>query len=85
MAESLEMKNKFYEWSHGVFGKSPFDLKPSNLLAMAAALGLGNGGAVSYCYFLAKKAGATPSEPAPATDIAMVTARLNRYTLLPKE
>jgi hypothetical protein len=73
------MKNKFYEWSNGLFGKSPIDLKRSNLLAMAAALGLGNGGALSYCYFLAKPAGAAPSE------LATATAGQNRYTLRPKE
>jgi alkylhydroperoxidase/carboxymuconolactone decarboxylase family protein YurZ len=85
MAEPLEMKNKFYEWSSEVFGKSPFDLKTSNLLAMAAALGLGNEGAVSYFYFSAKKAGATPAELATATDIAAAAMGLNLYTLLPKE
>ncbi len=85
MADALEMKNKFYEWSNEVFQKSPFDLKTTNLMSLIAALVLGNQGAVSYFYFSAKKAGATDVELAAAVDIAASATGLNLYTLTPKE
>lgn len=85
MADPLEMKNKFYEWTNELFGKSPFDLKTTNLMSMIAALVLGNQGAVSYFYFSAKKAGATEAELAAAADLAAAATGLNLYTLMPKE
>ena len=85
MSDSLEMKNKFYEWSNEVFQKSPFDLKTTNLMSLVAALVIGSQGAVSYFYFSAKKAGATDAELASATDIAASAVGLNLYTLPPKE
>ena len=85
MADPLEMKNKFYEWTNEVFTKSPFDLKTTNLLSLVAALCVGSDGAVSYFYLSAKKVGATEAELAAAADIAAVATGLNLYTLLPKE
>lgn len=78
-------KGKYYEWANEVFSKSPFDPKTGNLLCLVAALAIGNEGAVSYFYFSAKRAGVTGAELAAATDIAVATAGLNTYTLLPKE
>ena len=85
MADPLEMKNKFYEWSNGVFSQSTFDPKGTNLMALVAALSLGSDGAVSYFYFSAKKAGATDAELAAAADIAAAVKGMNLYTLMPKE
>ncbi len=85
MADPLEMKGKYYEWTNEVFAKSPFDLKTNNLLSMVASLVLGSQGAVSYFYFSAKKAGATEAELAAATDIAIAASGLHLYTCLPKE
>lgn len=78
-------KAKYYEWANEVFSKSPFDPKTGNLLCLAAALGIGNEGAVSYFYFSAKRAGASDAELAAVTDIAIATGGLNTYTLVPKE
>jgi len=84
MAEPLEMKNKYYEWSNEVFQKSPFDLKTTHLMSLVTALALGHQGAVSYFYFSAKTAGASEAELAAATDIAVAATGLNLYALLPK-
>lgn len=78
-------KGKYYDWANEVFSKSPFDPKMGNLLCLVAALSIGNDGAVSYFYFSAKKAGATDAELSAVTDIAVATAGLNTYTLVPKE
>lgn len=84
MPDPAAMKNKFYEWTNDVFGNSPFDLKTTNLLSLAAAMGLGSDGAVSYFYFSARKAGATEAELLAVADIVAATTGMNLYTLLPK-
>lgn len=83
--EPGSLKAKYYEWANDVFSKSPVDPKTGNLLCFVAALASGNDGAVSYFYFSAKKAGCTDAELAAATDIAIATAGLTAYTLIPEE
>lgn len=84
MSEPVAMKKKFYDLTNEMLAQSPFDAKTNHLLSLVAALVRGDQGAVSYFYFSARAAGASPAELEAATDIAVATTGLNLYALAPK-
>ncbi len=81
---NVEMKKKFYDLAAEMLAQSPFDTKTRHLMSLVAALVRGDQGAVSYYYFSAQAAGASPAELAGAADIAVATTGLTLYALPPK-
>lgn len=81
---NIEMKKKFYDLAAEMLDQSPFDTKTRHLMSLVAALVRGDQGAVSYYFFSAKAAGASPAELAGATDIAVATTGLSLYSVPPR-
>jgi alkylhydroperoxidase/carboxymuconolactone decarboxylase family protein YurZ len=81
---NVDTKKQFFDLAAQMLAQAPFDAKTKHLMSLVAALVRGDQGAVSYYYFSARAAGASPAELAGATDIAVATTGLNLYALPPK-